>query len=342
LSLGGTVIGAVLNAIFPAWLVLLLLVIVLVFTTYRTTAKAIEIYKHEQQIKSVKSPKQIFVNSNVELPEIESPSYPTQSSSNSLLTDSPSQQPLSKESTSPNSELDKILLAESKIPWKIVLLLFFILAVVTVSSLLKGNSSKPSFVGVTVCSAWYWVILVGLFVFLVAITVAYVAHLIKMNSKKEKLNYPFQQGDIHWTKKSASLTAVVAVIAGILASLLGIGGGMVLSPLMLELRILPDVTASTSTFMILFTSVSSMVQFLIQGTFMVDYGVLLLILGLLSSFAGQTAINLLVKRFNRKSSIVFSISIIVALSTCLLVASGIESVVANVKAGVSFGFLPYC
>lgn len=45
----------------------------------------------------------------------------------------------------------------------------------------------------------------------------------------------------------------MAIASGIVSSLVGIGGGMLLGPVMLELGILPDVTAATSSFMIVRT-----------------------------------------------------------------------------------------
>jgi hypothetical protein len=39
LALGGTVLGVLLNFVFPNWLILLLLILVLFFTTYRTSQK---------------------------------------------------------------------------------------------------------------------------------------------------------------------------------------------------------------------------------------------------------------------------------------------------------------
>ena len=80
------------------------------------------------------------------------------------------------------------------------------------------------------------------------------------SSSNYKNDHPLlQEGDIHWTIDRMTLISCVSVAAGILASLLGIGGGMILSPLMLSLGVLPEVTSATSTFMI----VRSQVEFLL-------------------------------------------------------------------------------
>ncbi len=60
----------------------------------------------------------------------------------------------------------------------------------------------------------------------------------------------FQEGDIKWTVPTTVIIALVAVAAGMVSALVGIGGGMILGPVMLELGILPDIVAATSSFMI--------------------------------------------------------------------------------------------
>jgi len=239
-------------------------------------------------------------------------------------------------------ELENILLKESKTPWLTIFLLFIVLLVISTFSLLKGSNKGTSAAGVKSCGPMYWILIWGVFPLVIALTYWVGRHLIAENVTKQKLGYTFQEGDIRWTKKSTILISIVSVAAGILASLLGIGGGMVLSPLMLELKVLAQVTAATSSFMILFTSVSAIVQFLVLGKLLLDYGIWFAIVGFLSSFAGQTGINYLMKKYNKSSYIVFAIAAVIGVSTVLLVITGLMELVSNVKEGVSMGFHPLC
>jgi uncharacterized membrane protein YfcA len=90
----------------------------------------------------------------------------------------------------------------------------------------------------------------AIFPILGLITFFWARYLVQLHARKERLRYRFQEGDIHWTVKRAAFVCGVALVSGILSSLLGIGGGMVLSPIMLELGVLPEITAATSSFMI--------------------------------------------------------------------------------------------
>lgn len=63
-----------------------------------------------------------------------------------------------------------------------------------------------------------------------------------------------EEGDIIWTPRTTLTYPAMCSIAGIVAGMFGVGGGIVKAPLMLTLGVLPDVAAATSATMILFTS----------------------------------------------------------------------------------------
>jgi uncharacterized membrane protein YfcA len=53
-----------------------------------------------------------------------------------------------------------------------------------------------------------------------------------------------------WTPVTTFFMTLISFFAGILAGLLGIGGGILFGPVMLEYGVLPEVAAATSSFMI--------------------------------------------------------------------------------------------
>jgi len=289
------------------------LCVVLIFNTQRTTKKGIELYRKERTL--IVQP----FESSVEVKEI-----------------------VEKDQSS-MKEIEAILKVEKKrFPIKFMLIFVLVLIIVTLSSLLKGKNQGTSVVGIHGCSPGYWVITFGTILILIAMTFFIGIYLMKQYQKKEIVNFPFEEGDIRWTKKQTTLTGVAGFFAGVLASWLGIGGGMILSPLMLEFKVPPDVTAATSSFMILFTSLSSIIQFIVLGTMIGDYGGWFAFLGLLSSWVGQVVILLLIKKYHRKSPIIFSISIVIGLSTLLLFVTGIMNIVNEVKFHKSIGFRAFC
>ena len=51
-------------------------------------------------------------------------------------------------------------------------------------------------------------------------------------------------GDVVWTPKTAAIVGVTSFFIGVVSATTGVGGGVLLGPLMLELHILPEVAVA--------------------------------------------------------------------------------------------------
>merc|ERR1712187_918100 len=82
-------------------------------------------------------------------------------------------------------------------------------------------------------------------------------------------------GDPQINMKLTLVFPLVTVLVGLVAGLLGLGGGEFMVPLLLEFGLLPRVASATSGFLILFSTSSNIVHYLIAGTMepFVGYGV---------------------------------------------------------------------
>eukprot|EP00026_Physarum_polycephalum_P007771 Phypoly_transcript_07837.p1 GENE.Phypoly_transcript_07837~~Phypoly_transcript_07837.p1 ORF type:complete len:476 (+),score=19.90 Phypoly_transcript_07837:130-1557(+) len=281
-TLGGTVVGVYLHQMFPSWLILLLLVIAMSLTTIRTTQKAISLFRKEK----------------AEMKKIPNESSPLLH----IQTD---------------HEKSHLLI----VPWSKIILLIFILIISTVLSFLKGGGDEVSIVGIKACSLKYWATAMAIFpvIFLIWGYEGYGS--IRETNRKINNGIPTSIGDVKWTLARVIGVGWVSFLAGILASLLGVGGGLIKGPVLIELGLPPEVVAATSSYMILFTSISASVQYIIIGSVMWDYGAVLFGIGLIASFAGQTLLYWLVERYNRKSYIIFVIAVVIGVSAVLLIVS---------------------
>lgn len=120
----------------------------------------------------------------------------------------------STETAPRTDEVMKLVQEEKKTPIKIIILLFVILIVISFISLLKGSGTEPSVFGIEGCSFLYWLFVLA--VFPIGAGAAYYGanQLIKENETKEAGNYPFQEGDLHWSPKRTSLVLAVSFVAG--------------------------------------------------------------------------------------------------------------------------------
>jgi uncharacterized membrane protein YfcA len=167
----------------------------------------------------------------------------------------------------------------------------------------------------------------------------YLHHLSKV---RKELKYPYVPGDIKWTLKNSIIIGGVSIIAGLLGSLVGIGGGMVTNPLMLEFRVIATVASATSSFAIIFSATSNVIQFGLGGMLPIDYSILLSILGFISGAVGQFFIDWLVTKYNRKSYVVWVVVAAIAVSSVLLIVSGSLGLAEIVDNGGSLAFREYC
>jgi len=286
-TLGGTIVGVYLHQIFPSYLILLLLTIVMTLTTIRTTMKGVALYRKEK----------IALRANRKADSI------TDGEATPLMD--------IQESKAPDRKI--------VISWIRILALIVILAISTVLAILKGGGGEVSMVGVRACSPVYWLIAAAIFP-LIFVVWGYEGYLV-IKESKQRQGFPKLPGEVRWTLGKVFGVGIVSFLAGILASLLGVGGGIIKGPVLIELGLPPEVVAATSAYMIIFTSLSASVQYIIIGSVMYDYGVVLFFIGLIAAFAGQTSLNWMVAKYKKKSYIIFVIAMVIGTSAILLVVS---------------------
>merc|ERR1712154_117499 len=159
--------------------------------------------------------------------------------------------------------------------------------------------------------------------------------------EKEKSNgWLKAEGDIVWNKSMMNMLKypLIATFAGLLGGLLGIGGGMIVSPLLMELGVLPTVAAATSAMAVMITSSAATLQYILLGYLSTDYMLYFMAIGVLGTFLGQTVVGHCIAKYNRKSLIVFSVAAIMGGAVVLM---GIDGVLEAID-GVDWSFSSPC
>eukprot|EP01080_Neovahlkampfia_damariscottae_P000215 gene215-4461_t len=389
--LAGTIIGVFLNIMFPYWLVVILLLLLLGITTYRTLRKGLTQYKNETKQKekieeeekkeleeeideyaTIDAEKQVVeveMKENDEINVVENEEVnelPTEESQEEKMEESKNEEnrssiddiPVRKSQShvffendeffSPPSvesqkSLDRILKFEAfRFPFYKAIPLFISWLIILVVSLMKGGHGVPSILGIEKCGWIYWIVVFSVFPVLVLISLCVAVYLRLFYVKKKKLGYEFTEGDVKYSLKNTFLIPTVCLFAGIVAGLLGVGGGLVTGPVLLELGVLSQISTSSSAYMILFTSSSTTLQYFIFGLLPWDYGLFFGFVGLIASIFGQVVVSWVVKKFGRPSWIVFLLAFVVGISTVLLVGLGSYRVILDIIHGAYLGFNPPC
>jgi len=80
------------------------------------------------------------------------------------------------------------------------------------------------------------------------------------------------EASIGWTGTHLAFCALCGIVGGTVGGLLGSGGGFVLGPLLLEIGVVPQVASATATFVMMFSSSLSVVEFYLLHRFPIPFG----------------------------------------------------------------------
>lgn len=188
-------------------------------------------------------------------------------------------------------------------PYLLILIMALTFTLIVLFALFKGGEEVDSLIGIQGCSTEWGVLVAGISIYCVFAA---------------GLSWYIARKDIIWKESKVIMFLGVALFGGIASGLLGIGGGLIVAPLLLEMGLIPEVTSASSSFLVLFTSSSTSVQFMIHGMLNLEYASVLFFISVIASFIGVTFINRLVKKYNRPSIIVFTLGILIGLSALLL------------------------
>ncbi|KAG3026643.1 hypothetical protein PC121_g6236 [Phytophthora cactorum] len=388
-TLIGTVFGVMLNHIFPNWLILVLLVTLLSFITYKTILKGNTIQDKEDKLRLalIKSTLKggpngggrgrkwsIYRRFDVEVAarrwlnktrrrrkarlireedEADFLSLPPlmdhQPTSSDPLVGQDKRQfgTFSSDDDNQTQRRNAIERREARVfPFEYLWPLALSWLLILVQSMLRGGHGAPSAIGVTCNSSTYWLLTLLPLAIPISVSLWMGYRLRLLNRYMVIGNYPFVEGDIHWIKRRVLMFPAVCTTAGVAAGLLGIGGGMVKGPIMLEAGVLPAVQSATASFMILFTASSTTLQFAINGQFpgefQFDYMAWFAFVGFLGGFCGLKCVGFFVKKYKRESIMVYMLATTIGLSALAMGFIGLRSTLADIENGVHLGFNGIC
>ena len=313
-TIAGALIGADLNKELPELVLLVLMLLLLTVTAQKTLQKARKLYDKEEE--EIRSRKQGRVSNGNAVTE----ATPLVASKEAHLN-------VEKNETDPgdieaNGGNDRDSIKNQCLLDALKLCLLF--ALVTIIDLLQGSpdGSGGGPIGLETCgSTCYWVSEGVIFLIILLFSIH-----VRSTILHRQNSVGLIVSEVHWDERNTVSYPCFSIVAGLVAGMFGIGGGIVKGPLMLALGVHPSVASATSACMILFTSSTSTVSYMTFGFLKYDYASFCLVLGFVSTIVGQTAMSAIMKRSGQRSSyIAFCIGGVVAISA---VGMGIESALA--------------
>ncbi|XP_058109653.1 sulfite exporter TauE/SafE family protein 4 isoform X1 [Magnolia sinica] len=309
----GITIGVALSVVFPYWLITVLIIILFLGTSSRSFFKGIEMWKEETVMKM----------------EIEK--REAQSNANSQVIIDAGYEPLI-----PKEEKSGLEILLFNIRWKRTLVLVVVWVAFLLLQIFKNNTA--------VCSPLYWVL--NILQFPVSLSVfGYGALKLYRESKKRRMcgnTETVCEATISWTGFQLLFCALCGILGGTVGGLLGSGGGFILGPLLLEIGVIPQVASATATFVMMFSSSLSVVEFYFLKRFPIPYALYLIAVSVLAGFWGQCLIRKLVTWLRRASIIVFILSAVIFASALTMGVVGVGTSLSMIHKHEYMGFLSFC
>ncbi|XP_066368888.1 sulfite exporter TauE/SafE family protein 4-like isoform X2 [Miscanthus floridulus] len=194
------------------------------------------------------------------------------------------------------------------------------------------------------CSTFYWVfnvlqVPVALSVFLwEAVQLCRESRARRMNGNLECVC----EASIEWSPAQLIFCAFCGLLGGTVGGLLGSGGGFILGPLLLELGCIPQVASATATFVMMFSSSLSVVEFYFLHRFPLPFAGYLIFISILAGFWGQCLVRKIVHVLKRASVIVFILSSVIFASALTMGVVGTQKSISMINNHEYMGFLDFC
>ncbi|KAI4300394.1 hypothetical protein L6164_033779 [Bauhinia variegata] len=310
----GITVGVSLSVVFPYWLITVLIIILFVGTSSRSFFKGVEMWKKETLLKKEMAKQQATkVNSLGE-----------------LMIDTPYEPLIPKEQKSAMQILC------FNLRWEKVLVLMIVWVSFLLLQIIKNN--------VKTCSTLYWVLFSLQFPIALVLFGYEAVKLYKLHKKRTRTGNTESicEASIEWTALNLAFCALCGLLGGTVGGLLGSGGGFILGPLLLEIGVIPQVASATATFVMMFSSSLSVVEFYLLKRFPIPYAIYLTSISVLAGFWGQFFVRKLIAILGRASIIVFILSAVIFASAITMGVVGVDESIQMMHNHEFMGFLGFC
>mmetsp|Transcript_60607 Transcript_60607/g.144423 ORF Transcript_60607/g.144423 Transcript_60607/m.144423 type:complete len:545 (+) Transcript_60607:138-1772(+) len=186
--------------------------------------------------------------------------------------------------------------------------------------------------GLPYCSAKY-----GIFVLVLAALLVTFALLMTWRFQPTSYLNP-----IDWLKgdenRHPMTFPMVAFGTGFLGAMLGLGGGILLSPVLIEVGMHSEAVQATVASFVFLSSSLAMIQYFLMGQIVWHYALWYGMVSVGATYLGQTACEVFIRKRRRYSFITLSVASVLLLSLFCLCVVGTKTVVHDYEMGKPLGF----
>jgi len=240
----------------------------------------------------------------------------------------------------PHHSAEEWLKKDASRPDKKFLYLFIVWIVQVIFVFLKGGKKLDSIAGVKQCDSYFWVLVALSFLWLLSFALIMGRRAVSKSIRKQLVRFQFVTGDVLWTWRKFFFFSWWTFVAGIIAGLIGIGGGMVLGPLMLQMGLPAQVSTATTATMIVVTSSAVAIGYVVSGEVHWSFALTFFCIAFTGAGVGKLLIDREVRKRGLTSILIFILgSIIIFAAIFALVNMFLD---LDKHEGVFCGFKDMC
>lgn len=217
-------------------------------------------------------------------------------------------------------------------PWEKLLLIMFCMAVHAISIFIIGGPRD------VICGGMNTHLLLGGNVATqVIVTFIWRSRLLAAQRQKDEIG--LSSSDFRYDSFSTIIYPFASFIAGVCAGSLGIAGGLIKNPLMINWGLVPQASTATSIFMILFTSSSTVLQYVLLGRLECGTSFVFWVTGFVGGYSGSHVLSQLLEKYSRQSYVAIFLAVIIVLSgLCMsgVVLAEMLDIIPHVETNVSW------
>ncbi|KAG2410338.1 Sulfite exporter TauE/SafE family protein [Vigna angularis] len=305
----GISIGVAFNVIFPEWMLTVLLIIFFVGISIKSFLKGVDTWKKETIMK-----KEAKKNSRIE--DVGTP----EDAAHYIQTEDPA-----KDINEPKK---KVSLVEN-IRWKELGLLFSGWIMILGLEIAKVGIHDSNFEFFIFCA-------------LVPIAVGMSSYEAVRLYKGKRIIASKGDQQPNFCVLQLVLFCACGTLAGMIAGLLGLGGGFILGPLFLGLGIPPQVASATSTLVMAFSASMAVVEYYLLKRFPVPYALFFVSIATGAALVGQHLVKKAIAILGRASVIIFILTFTLCVSAVLLGGVGVVHMIQKIEHNEYMGFGDLC
>ena len=200
------------------------------------------------------------------------------------------------------------------------MMIILAMCVIVISTLLRGGRGVESMIGIKGCSLSSWLVLCASQIILAVISyISYRTNATVFTPEDVGISPHSRIPREHHHKIRFQLI-LASYVVGILAGLLGIGGGLVIGLYMMTMGLSMQSTTAFSNFIVLISSIATTLQFAVLGDIQLHNSYQFVVIALVGSFLGNYVFRPLLRKINKTSVVVWLVFGVLCIATVVLPA----------------------